>query len=227
VVDGWWLTGHFPLRTLRVEGDLQRIDREQLRQVVLPYARRGFFAIDIGQVQRAVAMLSWVEQVQVRKHWPDVLELKISEHRPIARWGQGRLLSERGQVFPIGHAQVPPGLPLLDGPLTRVNDVVALYGQAHALLARSGGVQGVAIDRRGSWSITLADGTQVVLGRHDPSERLQRFAALLPRLQAQTPQRRLLRADLRYTNGFALRWAELPGGASSTSPLAPDTNSKT
>ncbi|WP_240126877.1 cell division protein FtsQ/DivIB [Thermomonas alba] len=213
VVDGWWLTAHFPLRTLRVQGELQRVDRAQLRATVLPYAQRGFFAVDLGQVQRAVSRLPWVERVQVRKHWPDVLELRISEYRPFARWGATRLLSERGHLFPAGKVQVPAGLPLLDGPEARVPEVVALYDQAREQLASVGGVRGVVIDRRGSWSITLADGTQVVLGRDAPSARLERFAALLPQLIAHDPQRRLLRADLRYTNGFALSWASAPGPA--------------
>lgn len=216
VVDGWWLTAHFPLRTLRVQGELKRVDRAQLRATVLPYAQRGFFAVDLGQVQRAVDQLPWVEQAQVRKHWPDVLELRISEYRPFARWGATQLLSEHGHLFPAGKVQAPAGLPLLDGPEARVPEVVALYNQAREQLANAGGVRGVAIDKRGSWSITLGDGTQVVLGRDDPSTRLERFAALLPQLAAQNPQRRLLRADLRYTNGFALSWAAAP-----TTPAAP------
>ena len=72
-----------------------------------------------------------------------------------------------------------------------------------------GGVRGVALDRRGSWSIALANGIEVVLGRNDPQARLARFAPLLPRLLADHGGRRLVRADLRYTNGFALVWGEV------------------
>src|SRR5690606_12802792 len=140
---------------------------------------------------------------EVRKHWPDVLEVRISEHRPFARWGGDRLLSEQGRLFPAQGIEVPPGLPLLDGPESRVAEVVALYNQARERLANAGGVRGVTLDRRGSWSIALADGTEVVLGRDDPEARLQRFAPLLPRLVAQHPGQRLARADLRYTNGFS------------------------
>lgn len=228
VVQGWIGAGHWPLRTLRVQG-AERVDEARLREVVRPYARRGFFAVDLDAVRAAVAALPWVERAEVRKHWPDVLELRISEYRPFARWGATRLLSAHGHLFPAGKVQVPAGLPLLDGPEARVPEVVALYNQAREQLANAGGVRGVAIDRRGSWSITLADGTQVVLGRDDPSSRLERFAALLPQLIAQNPQRRLLRADLRYTNGFALRWAVPEAAASparAPTPL-PNTGSRT
>lgn len=208
VVEGWMGGEHWPLRTLRVQGALARVDRAQLQATVLPHARRGFFAVDLGAIQRTVDALPWVERAEVRKHWPDVLEVRIVEHRPFARWGEQQLLSEHGRLFPVGKLQAPAGLPLLDGPEGRVPEVVALYNQAREQLADAGGVLGVALDRRGSWSITLRDGTRVVLGRNDPGARLARFAPMVPQLAAQNPQRRLVRADLRYTNGFALTWAK-------------------
>lgn len=225
VVEGWMGGAHWPLHTLRVQGQLVRVDRAQLQAAVLPHARRGFFAVDLGDVQRAVDALPWVERAEVRKHWPDVLEVHIVEHRPFARWGESRLLSEHGRLFPVGRLQVPAGLPLLDGPEGRVPEVVALYNQAREQLAIAGGVLGVALDRRGSWSITLHDGTRVVLGHDDPGARLARFAPLLPQLTALNPRRRLLRADLRYTNGFALAWSQA-GAADAQSPL-PNSGSKT
>ena len=219
VVNGWAGGAQFPLRTLRVQGELQRVDEAQLRATVLPFAKRGFFAVQPDHIQVAVSALPWVERAEVRKHWPDVLEVRISEHRPFARWGSERLLSEQGRLFPAKGIQVPPGLPQLDGPESRVADVVALYNQARERLANAGGVRGVALDKRGSWSLTLVDGSEVVLGRSDPDARLARFAPLLPRLAAQHPGQRLARADLRYTNGFSLTWADLPKAPEAAIPL--------
>ena len=219
VVNGWAGNGQFPLRTLRVQGALQRVDEAQLRATVLPHAKHGFFAVQPDRIQAAVSALPWVERAEVRKHWPDVLEVRISEHRPFARWGAERLLSVQGRIFPAKDVNVPAGLPQLDGPDARVSDVVALYNQARERLANVGGVRGVALDTRGSWSITLNNGTEVVLGRNDPDARLQRFAPLLPRLAAQHPGQRLARADLRYTNGFSLTWADLPKAPKTAAPL--------
>lgn len=222
VVNGWVGGERWPLRTLRVQGELQRVDEARLRAAVLPFATRGFFAVQLDHIQTAVDALPWVEHAEVRKHWPDVLEVRIREHRPYARWGADRLLSDHGALFAAGNVvDLPTGLPLLDGPDARVAEVVALYNQARERLADAGGVRGVAVDRRGSWSITLDNGTDVVLGRNDAEARLQRFAQLLPRLVAQHPGQRLARADLRYTNGFALVWAELPKAELSAPAAAP------
>ena len=206
VVNGWVGAERWPLRTLRVEGELHRVDATRLRATVLPYARAGFFAVRLGDAQEAVARLPWVEHAEVRKRWPDVLEVSIVEHHPFARWGADRVLSEHGRIFPLRGAPMPAGLPLLDGPDTRATDVVALYNESRALFAPGGlGVRSVALDRRGSWSLQLSNGTEVMVGSQEPQARLTRFARLLPQLLAQK-QQPLLRADLRYTNGFALSW---------------------
>ena len=207
LVNGWVGGERWPLRTLRLSGGLQQVDRAQVRAVVLPHAQRGFFAVRLDEIQQAVSQLPWVEPVQVRKQWPDVLEVRIDEHRPVAHWGEDQLLSEAGRVFPAAGLRMPPGLPQLDGPESRAREVMALYEDARARLP---GVRGVSLDRRGSWSIALGNGTRVVLGRNDPAARLARFAPLLPRLAAQRPRQLLVRADLRYTNGFSLTWADLP-----------------
>lgn len=225
LVNGWVGGERWPLRTLRVQGDLHRVDEAKLRAVVLPFASRGFFAVKLDRIQASVIALPWVEHAEVRKHWPDVLEVRIREHRPYARWGQGRLLSEHGTLFAAGNVlDIPKNLPLLDGPDARVPEVVALYNQARDQLVNAGGVRGVEVDLRGSWSITLANGTDVVLGRNDSDARLQRFAHLLPRLIEQHAGQQLTRADLRYTNGFALVWAApTSGNAEPDAPVPPAT----
>src|SRR3546814_5872529 len=51
VLQGWIGADRWPLRTLRVGGQLERVDEQKLREAVLPYARNGFFAIRLDQAQ--------------------------------------------------------------------------------------------------------------------------------------------------------------------------------
>jgi len=232
VIQGWVGAERWPLRTLRVVGDLERVDAARLRATVMPYAHRGFFAVRLEDAQAAVAKLPWVESAEVRKQWPDVLIVRVEEHRPFAWWGEDQLLSERGRLFPAADVAVPKGLPRFEGPVSRSSDLVALYNEARALFAPMGiDVQALRLDARGSWSMTLSNGAELLLGRDDARLRLARFARLLPQLQSQDA-RTLARADLRYTNGFALTWREVeapgrtigapasavPGGAPNAAP---------
>jgi cell division protein FtsQ len=207
VFNGWIGAERWPLTRLRVVGDLHRVDAQQLRAVVMPYARHGFFAVQLTQAQDAVERLPWVERAQVRKRWPDVLEVAVVEHQPFARWGNDRLLSAEGALFPVPRNVDAGALPQLGGPDGQVKDVVALYNESSQLFAPMGlKVDALVMDARGSWSLRLGNGLDVVIGRADARPRLLRFSRLLPRLLGDP--RALLRVDLRYTNGFALTWGE-------------------
>ncbi len=211
VLNGWIAGDRWPMRRLEVSGPFARVSADEVRAAVLPQVQSGFFAIRMEPIRTAVAALPWVERVEVRKRWPDQLIVSLNEYRPFARWGRDRLLSEHGQVFAAPGNPDLQGLPELDGPDGSVGDVIALYNQAQPLFAGSGRrVQAVSLSGRGSWTLRLHDGAEVVVGRGDTAERLRRFARLLPQIVAARQGAVLLRADLRYTNGFTLTWQADP-----------------
>lgn len=220
VLNGWVGAERWPLSRLRVSGDFKRISPEQLRTVVLPYAKSGFFAVKLQDAQDAIERLPWVESAQVRKSWPDVLEVRVVEHQPFARWGADRMLSEQGRLFPVPPRLKELKLPQLDGPDSKTADVVALYNESRALFAPAGlDVERLALDARGSWSLGLSDGLQIVVGRDDARARLQRFARVLPQLA--DPAQPIERADLRYTNGFTVQRQGLGTGDSGLEKAPP------
>ena len=205
VLNGWIAGSRWPMRHLVVTGEFRQVSDARIREVVRPYVRHGFFAVDLESMQAQLAALPWVQKVEVRKRWPDRLEVSLSEYRPLARWGKDRMLSENGELFPTPVALVSH-LPLFEGPDSRAAEMMATLSQAKPLFMGSGlRVTVVRLSTRGSWNLTLSDGTEIEVGRGDPQQRLARFARLLPRLESEDP-RKLQRADLRYTNGFALTW---------------------
>lgn len=209
VLNGWIAGERWPMRNLAVTGEFRQVDEAAVREAVLPTVQQGFFAVDLGQVRDAVAALPWVERVEVRKRWPDRLEVSLTEHTPVARWSDGRMLSEDGKLFaaPAGAGE---GLPLFEGPEARTSELMSFHSLARPLFLPLGlRVDTVTLSARGSWSLLLDDGTRIEAGRGDPQSRLARFARMLPKIRAADP-RLLVRADLRYTNGFTLVWQDAP-----------------
>jgi len=205
VLNGWIAGSRWPMRHLRVTGEFHQVSDARVRTVVLPLVQNGFFAVDPDQVRIALAKLPWVQRVDVRKRWPDRLEVSIVEYKPLARWGKDRMLSENGELFPAP-AGVVSRLPMFEGPDSQAREMLAFHSQAKPLFLSSGlQVTAVRLSARGSWNLSLSDGTEIEVGRGDPQFRLARFARLLPRLDDGDP-RQLQRVDLRYTNGFALTW---------------------
>jgi len=211
VVNGWVGSERWPLGSVQIQpapgqATLERTDLSALRDTLKPFAAKGYFAISLEDAQAALSEVPWVENVRLRKYWPDILDIQISEHRPFARWGADKILSEQGKLFPAEGVPLPDGLPLLDGPDAKAAEVVRQYIHTRALFAQHGlEVERLTLDARGSWRFTLTSGTEVILGSRDTPRRLRRFARMLPGLLAQHPAP-LQRADLRYSNGFALLW---------------------
>lgn len=212
VLNGWLASERWPIESLRITAEHQRVDAETIRNAVAPHAAAGFFAVDLALVQRDVAALDWVASVEVRKRWPNRLELTVHEHQPFALWGDSRLLSARGELFPLPAGGAPAGLPRLDARDDQVAEVVTTFQQAQPLFAGQGAdLVGLRLSPRGSWTFRLADGATVMAGRGDPLPRVQRFVPLMATLR-KVDGRPLQRADLRYANGFALRWGDVLSG---------------
>lgn len=224
-LNGWIGGERWPMRHLVVTGEFHLVSDAQVRQAVLPYVQKGFFAVDLKSIRTQLAHLPWVQRVGVRKRWPDRLEISISEYRPLARWGSDRMLSENGALFAtpkVPMTELPQGLPRFDGPPTRRRELIVFYREAKPLFLNSGlQVREVALSARGGWRLLLSDRVEkndieIEVGRGDPQARLQRFARLLPRINA-SDSRQLVHVDLRYTNGFALTWGAKTPSVSHTS----------
>ena len=141
----------------------------------------------------------------------DQIDVVLVEYRAVAHWGQERLISARGQLFTTPGAAELQGLPQLDGPDDRIEEVMAFHDSAQQQLAGIGlSLKGVRLSQRGSWSLQLGNGASIVVGRTAlPQARLGRLVRVLPQL-LEGERRPFERIDLRYTNGFAIAWGE-PG----------------
>ncbi|MEN1728016.1 MAG: cell division protein FtsQ/DivIB [Pseudomonadota bacterium] len=195
----------WPIEWLDVEGELQRTSASQIRGAAAGPASRGFFSVDLERVRDAVEALPWVTRAEVTRHWPDALHIQIEEHQPVARWNESSLFSDRGEVFSVNGSEGMQGLARLSGPDSRRQDVLEEWLWMRRELGRIGrDIRAIDLDERGAWTLVLGSGLEVLLGRDQVRERLDRFIGIHDALSAQ--QRRVGRVDLRYTNGLAVRW---------------------
>ena len=207
VLRGWFAADRWPVTQLTVQAEFKHVSAAEIRAAVLPRLGKGFFALDLDAVQKSVAALPWVASVEARKRWPDALQLRIYERQPFARWNDKQLISRQGRVFDVPNAAELVALPDLRGPAARLAEVVSFYAGARKAFAGTHlKINGVALTARGSWSITTAGGAQIVIGdREQAGKRLRRFLDVYPQLIAGHADG-FVYADLRYTNGFAVRW---------------------
>lgn len=219
LLNGSFASERWPLRHLELVAEQRQVDPGQVRAVVAGHAGRGFFALSLVELRRDLAALPWVESVEVRKRWPDTVVVRLLEFQPYAVWNDAALVSRSGQLFAVPGIDTIDDLPRLYGPQARVAEVANFHARAEALLQGTGlAAARTRLSERGSWSIALAGGTELLLGRDQADQRLARFAATAPGLLRARPEAPLLRADLRYPNGYALAWGEPPPAADGAAP---------
>ena len=115
----------------------------------------------------------------------------------------------QSEVFLPETAVELPGLPRLAGPQgleRRVLDSFLRIGRTLDPLGLQ--MTQLALDERRAWHVSLDSGVQLELGRVDGSRRLQRFVQAYPELFAGR-MNELEYVDLRYSNGFSVRWRQV------------------
>jgi len=210
-----WLQGveGLTIQQVRVEGSFENLDREEVGALIKPYAGHHFFDIDVVDIRAGLERQAWVQSASVRREWPDTLVVSLIEQRPVARWGKQGLLSHKGVVFypDLHKTDALEGLPLLDGVTSSERSLLERLHQVTEILQPLGmKVVSLQMDARRSWRIELDNGLQLMLGREQDMQRIQRFLAFYPLLLAQRLGGEVAVVDLRYSRGFAVRWTAAP-----------------
>ena len=190
---------------VRIMGSLRWVSPEELEQAIAGRLQGGFFGVDVAAVRAAALAVPWVRTVSVRRVWPGELHVTVAEDRPVARWAGGGLVTARGALLPVRHARAVIGLPVVDGPreaIPRLREGLRKFGSIFDGIG--GGVARLERSAAGNWSLEFADGVRLVF-RDGQEGHVRRFAAVY--LSALVGRRESIeRIDLRYPNGFAVRW---------------------
>ncbi len=205
---GWQLMS-LPVERVIVTGEMREVSREQLAARVNDSLEGGFLMVDLRRIRDSLESLPWVYRVVIKRRWPNSLEIQVSEQLPIARWGNAGYLNHAGDLF-VPEQAADSGtadLPRLSGPQDSQQEVMARYKIVQDGLRELGlRVMALTMDARGSLQAQLAGGEQLVLGRDNTAQRVERFG-LLYQKELAPGQRQLARVDLRYSNGAAVAWA--------------------
>lgn len=195
-----------PIRAYAITHKTQFTTNADIRETLTKEpALKGYFAQDIQEVKDKLMQLSWVKDVVVRKFYPDRLSISIVEHKPVAVWNNIQYLSDQGAVFSL-----PPerfdrtGLPQMFGPDAKGKEVLEAWDKIQSDLAsRNLSLKSLAVDNRGSWSITLANNIELRLGRGEWLPKIDRFIMIFPEIEVPEGQR-VGYVDLRYEHGAAV-----------------------
>jgi cell division protein FtsQ len=166
--------------------------------------------VDVDEARARVESLPWVKSAQVRRVWPNRVQIKIEERRPVARWlhnDRHFVVDSDGRIIGVTNARGFVALPLVTGKGApeAASSFVALVATQPELKSHVK----IAI-RRGErrWDLQLANGVRVRL----PEEGAEAALAELVNLDREQKifARDILSIDLRFANRYVVK---LPPGS--------------
>lgn len=207
----WFLSRpFFPLREVVVVTAPGQVTSAQIEYAARSAIKGNFFTVGLADVRESFEKLPWVRRAEVRRSWPDKLELRLEEHQPVAYWNplgsdEVHLINLQGEVFV---AASNAKLPSYGGPQGAAGYLHARYGEFSRLLEPLGlRMTRLWLSARESWELELDNGLIVQLGRDRErapvADRLAAFVANWPAAREQVGIE-IAVADVRYQRGFAL-----------------------
>ena len=194
------------IQSVEVTGDLKYLDQQELQPIIEPFVSTNLYLLDAKNLETELEFNTWVYSASMTKLWPDKLRITIHEERPIAFWGEDSMLNEFGEIIDAELPEKTGQLPILFSPEDNGRNMVENYLKVQEW-TRDFPAKIVEFreDSRGSWQLKLASGLVVNIGRDEQEKRLRRFVVgykeeLVDKIS------KVHTVDLRYTNGFAVKW---------------------
>ncbi len=180
----------------------------ELEEFVNQYITESFFALNIEDATKTIGLYPWIKSVEVRKVWPNILLLEIEEHQPWLLLNGTQIVSNEGVVFTPNDVSAFSTLPKLNGQFGSISDLLSMYDYFLNSLESDGfSLKSLAYQPLSGWMLELDSGTQVLVGKNNIQERLERFQNMLDGAKSINANE-VAYFDLRYRTGIAVGWNE-------------------
>lgn len=198
----------FPVKHVKIVGDLAHLQSDQLRKIILPFLDKGFVRLDsIKLKEKLLQTEPWLKSVWVQRFWPATLVVHLLVKTPVAWMGGQNLLDAEGNVFRVeALGTLSSALPQFIGPLGQQKWVFDHYQQFIPLLTPLAlTIKILQWNPQQFWSLKLSNGLQLYLGNEDPQTQLVRFVNVYPEVLASKVSI-IKYVDLRYAHGMAVQF---------------------
>ena len=194
------------IQSVEVQGDLKYLDKAALQPIIKPFMKTNLYLLDKKGLEEEIEFNHWVYSASLTSIWPDKLVIKIHEQQPIAFWGRDGMVNEFGEVIDVDLPLQRKRLPTLYSPFDKGREMVESYVKIRKWMENFPvDIVEFTEDRRGSWLLKLANGIKIKVGRQEHKRRLRRFIVGYSN-QLVDQEKKIDTVDLRYTNGFSVKW---------------------
>jgi cell division protein FtsQ len=196
-----------PIKKIRAQGEFENVTEKMILDAISDDVDGGYLRVNVHKLQLEIEQLAWVKEASVRRVWPDSVVVTIKEQKAHAYWKNTGLLNESGEYFePKNIATLE--LPILSGPKKLNVKVMNIYKDFKMQLDKVGlNINEINLDDRRAIYLELSNDIKISLGRIEYDTRLKRFISAY-RINLKKYSDNIDYVDMRYTNGFSIKWKE-------------------
>jgi len=199
------LSHQFPIKHVQVYG-LEHTSQKDIESLMTPFVTRGFFGVNVETIRNRLLHLPWVEKTAVRRVWPDAVEVRIVEKKPVAVWNDQCLLSNKGKLFYPQKTSYPENLPIFKGPEGRQVFMLKYFNEMHRLMAPlHAKIISLELSSYSTWKLALDNGVILRTAHQEVLTRLDHFVKVYAKIVGNRASD-VEYIDLRYSNGVAVKW---------------------
>lgn len=198
---------YFPVKNIKISGDLTYVKQSHLQQIILPFIAKGFFCLDSQGLREKILHMPWIANVSIKRYWPATLAVRFITKKPIAFIGKHEILDEQGNIFtPDNGEAIKLDLPIFVAPLGQQKYLLQTYATLNPMFAQLNlKIKVLKLVDQQYWHLTLNNGLSVYLSRSQPYLQLERLVDVYSDVIASKVSM-VDYVDLRYAHGMAVKF---------------------
>lgn len=203
----------FVIKEMKIKGKFRYLQPADVDAVLRSQDLGNFFSVELNQLKTKVEEMEWVQSADIRRQWPNTLNISIVEHQPAMRWGKDKWVSTSGSIITLPADIEADGVVVLKGDETRSKQILVQAARWKKELAEQGlKLREAQWSNSQAWTLKLYSPEldsefSLLLGSQSVVARLERFKVLF-NVQLKSSGHRLKRVDARYPDGLAVQHGE-------------------
>lgn len=199
VVEQWKVT------EISINSNLNQIEPESIAKILEKDEYAYLLQTDIVELRNEIRQLDWVKQVEIRKSWPNTIEILIEEYIPLAQINSS-ILIDSGKLVKANNNENMDDLPKLifqkKNELIKYLEIFGQYQKMQAELISIGiKIKSLSINENYAWTLNASNDLEIKIGRKKQVIRVERLIATFRFIENIEEVKTI---DLRYNNGFAV-----------------------
>jgi cell division protein FtsQ len=197
----------FPVKHIKISGDLDHVSRDSLQKIILPFTDKGFLRLDSRRLKDRLLQEPWIAAVTIKRFWPDTVAVSFTTRIPVAWMGNNDLLDAQGNIFSVGQVNTASlDLPFFVSPLADQKYLLQAYQIMQPFISSLAlKITLLKLVDQQYWYLRLNNGLAIYLSRAEPDLQLKRFVEVYPDV-IESKVSMIDYVDLRYAHGMAVKF---------------------